>query len=43
MSRSNSIVDLSKWIGIWVAVYMMIAAFVDLNRIIVLCTRFTDE
>ena len=32
-----------KWIGVWVAAYMMIAAVVDLNRIIVLCTRFADE
>ena len=34
---------LNAWIGIWVAAYMILAAFVDLNRFIVLCTRFTDE
>lgn len=34
---------LNAWIGIWVSIYMFIAAFIDLNRIIVLCTRFTDE
>eukprot|EP00581_Thalassiosira_minuscula_P018268 CAMPEP_0183720026 /NCGR_PEP_ID=MMETSP0737-20130205/12760_1 /TAXON_ID=385413 /ORGANISM="Thalassiosira miniscula, Strain CCMP1093" /LENGTH=777 /DNA_ID=CAMNT_0025949833 /DNA_START=40 /DNA_END=2373 /DNA_ORIENTATION=- len=34
---------LNAWIGIWVCVYMVLSAVVDLNRIIVLCTRFTDE
>lgn len=34
---------LNAWIGIWVFAYMLLAAFVDLNRIIILCTRFTDE
>lgn len=33
----------NAWIGIWVSFYMCIAAFVDLNRIIVYATRFTDE
>ena len=33
----------NAWIGIWVTIYMVIAAFVDLNRIIVYATRFTDE
>jgi len=27
----------------WVAIYMFIGAVMDLNRVIVLCTRFTDE
>jgi len=27
----------------WVAIYMFIGAVTDLNRVIVLCTRFTDE
>lgn len=34
---------LNAWIGIWVCFYMVVAAVVDLNRIIILCTRFTDE
>jgi len=34
---------LNAWIGIWVAIYMFIGAVMDLNRVIVLCTRFTDE
>lgn len=34
---------LNAWIGIWVAFYMVVAAVVDLNRVIILCTRFTDE
>lgn len=33
----------NAWIGIWVCIYMCIAAFTDLNRIIVYATRFTDE
>ncbi|KAL7492705.1 hypothetical protein ACHAWT_001775 [Skeletonema menzelii] len=35
--------SLNAWIGIWVSIYMFIGAFIDLNRVIVLCTRFTDE
>lgn len=27
----------------WVSIFMFIGAFIDLNRVIVLCTRFTDE
>ena len=34
---------LNAWIGIWVCFYMVLAAVVDLNRVIILCTRFTDE
>jgi hypothetical protein len=31
------------WIGVWVTIYMLIAAFVDLNRILHHATRFTDD
>jgi hypothetical protein len=31
------------WIGVWIFLYMVIAAFVDLNRFIHYATRFTDE
>ena len=34
---------LNAWIGIWVCIYMIIAAIIDLNRIIGYATRFTDE
>ena len=34
---------LNAWIGLWVAFYMLLAAFLDLNRILVYATRFTDE
>lgn len=30
-------------IGIWVCFYMVVGAVADWNKIIVLCTRFTDE
>lgn len=33
----------NAWIGLWVCGYMCIAAFFDLNRIIIYATRFTDE
>lgn len=33
----------NAWIGIWVCVYMFLAAFFDWNRIIQHATRFTDE
>ena len=33
----------NAWVGLWVAVYMVLAAFVDLNRFIKYATRFTDE
>jgi len=33
----------NAWIGLWVALYMFIAAFGGLNRIIAYATRFTDE
>lgn len=34
---------LNAWIGLWMAFYMLVAAVVDLNRIIKYATRFTDE
>ena len=33
----------NAWTGVWVCIYMLIAAFFDLNRYILLATRFTDE
>jgi hypothetical protein len=33
----------NAWVGIWVGVYLIIAAFVDLNRVLKYATRFTDE
>lgn len=33
----------NAWVGLWVAFYMVLAAFVDLNRFIKYATRFTDE
>jgi hypothetical protein len=33
----------NAWVGIWVGVYLLLAAFVDLNRILKYATRFTDE
>ena len=33
----------NAWVGIWVFIYMIAAAFVDLNRIIRYATRFTGE
>lgn len=34
---------LNSWVGIWLCIYMVIAAVADLNRIIAYATRFTDE
>jgi len=34
---------LNAWTGLWVCVFLLIAAFVDLNRIMKHATRFTDE
>jgi hypothetical protein len=34
---------LSAWTGLWVMFYMLVAAFVNLNRLILLASRFTDE
>ena len=33
----------NAWVGLWVAIYLCIAAFFDLNIIIHYATRFTDE
>jgi len=33
----------NAWVGLWVALYLCIAAFVNLNKIIQYATRFTDE
>mmetsp|Transcript_109181 Transcript_109181/g.163311 ORF Transcript_109181/g.163311 Transcript_109181/m.163311 type:complete len:675 (+) Transcript_109181:181-2205(+) len=33
----------NAWVGIWVAVYMLLAGFFDMNRLIKYATRFTDE
>jgi hypothetical protein len=33
----------NAWVGLWVMLYNCIAAFVDLNRLILYASRFTDE
>jgi len=33
----------NAWIGLWIALYMIVAATFGLNRIIAYATRFTDE
>ncbi|CAJ1924399.1 unnamed protein product [Cylindrotheca closterium] len=33
----------NAWIGIWVCIYQVLAAFFDANRLIKKATRFTDE
>jgi hypothetical protein len=33
----------NAWVGIWVGVYLIVAAFIDLNRVLKYATRFTDE
>ena len=33
----------SAWSGLWVMLYNVVAAFIDLNRFILYATRFTDE
>ena len=33
----------NAWIGIWICIYMLLASFGSLNRIIAYATRFTDE
>jgi len=45
MSKSLGVpfLTFNAWVGLWVALYMAIAAFVDLNRFIKYATRFTDE
>ena len=34
---------LNAWTGIWVGLYMLLAAVFGLNKYIMYCTRFTDE
>mmetsp|Transcript_23541 Transcript_23541/g.65741 ORF Transcript_23541/g.65741 Transcript_23541/m.65741 type:complete len:529 (-) Transcript_23541:271-1857(-) len=34
---------LNAWTGLWVTFFMLVAAFVDLNRLMKHATRFTDE
>lgn len=45
MSESMGVpfLTFNAWVGLWVALYMFIAAFGGLNRIIAYATRFTDE
>lgn len=43
VSMDVPFLTLNAWIGVWVAGYLVIAAVIDLNRLIQLCTRFTDE
>merc|ERR1719183_2460048 len=31
------------WIGVWICLYMVLAAVFDLNRFVHLATRFTDD
>ena len=33
----------NAWVGLWVAFYMVLSAYFDLNRFIQYATRFTDE
>eukprot|EP00588_Corethron_pennatum_P005679 CAMPEP_0194297832 /NCGR_PEP_ID=MMETSP0169-20130528/59831_1 /TAXON_ID=218684 /ORGANISM="Corethron pennatum, Strain L29A3" /LENGTH=599 /DNA_ID=CAMNT_0039047751 /DNA_START=60 /DNA_END=1859 /DNA_ORIENTATION=+ len=33
----------NAWVGLWVTLYMFIAAFFDLNKLMKYATRFTDE
>jgi len=33
----------NAWVGIWVGIYLIVAAFFDLNRVLKYATRFTDE
>lgn len=46
-SMSNSMdipfLTFNAWVGIWTAGYLVLAAFLDLNRFMHLATRFTDE
>ena len=45
MSKSLDVpfLTFNAWVGIWVAFYMVLAAFGSLNRILRYATRFTDE
>lgn len=33
----------NAWVGLWVALYLVFAAFVDMNKLMKHATRFTDE
>jgi hypothetical protein len=45
MSQSLDIpfLTFNAWVGLWVALYLLVAAFVDLNKLMKHATRFTDE
>eukprot|EP00567_Pseudictyota_dubia_P002080 CAMPEP_0197465106 /NCGR_PEP_ID=MMETSP1175-20131217/64369_1 /TAXON_ID=1003142 /ORGANISM="Triceratium dubium, Strain CCMP147" /LENGTH=397 /DNA_ID=CAMNT_0043001111 /DNA_START=79 /DNA_END=1269 /DNA_ORIENTATION=- len=45
MSKSMGIpfLTLNAWTGLWIGLFLCVAAFVDLNRMIKHLTRFTDE
>jgi len=45
MSKSIDVpfLTFNAWIGIWVSLYMLVAAVVGLNRVILYATKFTDE
>ena len=45
MSKSLDVpfLTFNAWVGLWVAFFMLLAAFGSLNRIIRYATRFTDE
>ena len=45
MSKSMGVpfLTFNAWIGLWVCLFMLVAAFFDLNRIVKHATRFTDE
>ena len=45
MSKSIGVpfLTFNAWVGLWVTVYLVVGAFIDLNKIIQYATRFTDE
>ena len=45
MSESLDIpfLPFNAWVGIWVGIYLVVAAFVDMNKLMKHATRFTDE
>lgn len=45
MSESLEVpfLTLNAWIGLWVSLYMLVAAVLDLNQVLAHATRFTDE
>lgn len=42
-SQDIPFLPFNAWVGLWVAFYMLLAGFFDLNRFIKYATRFTDE